>query len=448
MKNMTEGNISRNIVLFALPVFLGQLLQQLYNIIDSIVVGRVLGPEALAAVSSSGSLIFLMVGFIQGLFLGAGVIIGKRFGAKDYEGVHTAVHTAVAFGLIMGLVLTLAGIEVTPLLLRLMGTPENVMPNSVAYFRVYFIGGLGSVMYNTCCGIFQAMGDSKHPLYYLMTSAITNTVLDIIFVRFLGLGVSGAAAATVIAQFLSAALAFRKLTCVDGEHRVYINRIRIDAKTLKQELKLGFPTGIQNSVIAIANVIVQSNINAFGSIAMAGCGSYFKIEGFAFLPITSFCAALTTFISQNLGGREYDRARRGARFGILMGVILAELIGIVFFIAAPSMISLFSNDPEVIAFGVSQARTEALFYCLLALSHCMAGILRGAGKTTIPMFVMLACWCLIRITYITVAVRLFPVIRTIFIAYPLTWTLSSIIFVIYYFKADWIHTFDRKKELT
>ena len=446
MKNMAEGNISRNIVLFALPVFLGQLLQQLYNIIDSIVVGRVLGSEALAAVSSSGSLIFLMVGFIQGLFLGAGVIIGKRFGAKDYEGVHIAVHTAIAFGLVMGLVLTCVGIGVTPILLRLMGTPDNVMPNSVAYFRVYFLGGLGSVMYNTCCGIFQAMGDSRHPLYYLMTSAVTNTVLDILFVRFLGFGVEGAAAATVIAQFLSAALAFRKLTFVDGEHRVYIKQIRIDLKTLKLELGLGFPTGIQNSVIAIANVIVQSNINAFGSIAMAGCGSYFKIEGFAFLPITSFCAALTTFISQNLGAREYERAKKGARFGIMMGVGLAEVIGIIFFIAAPRLIALFSNDPEVIAFGVSQARTESLFYCLLALSHCMAGILRGAGKTSVPMFVMLACWCLIRITYITIAVRLFPVIETIFKAYPLTWSLSSVLFVIYYFKADWIHTFDKRTD--
>ena len=443
---MAEGNISRNIVLFALPVFLGQLLQQLYNIIDSIVVGRVLGSEALAAVSSSGSLIFLMVGFIQGLFLGAGVIIGKRFGAKDYEGVHIAVHTAIAFGLVMGLVLTCVGIGITPILLRLMGTPDNVMPNSVAYFRVYFLGGLGSVMYNTCCGIFQAMGDSRHPLYYLMTSAVTNTVLDILFVRFLGFGVEGAAAATVIAQFLSAALAFRKLTFVDGEHRVYIKQIRIDLKTLKLELGLGFPTGIQNSVIAIANVIVQSNINAFGSIAMAGCGSYFKIEGFAFLPITSFCAALTTFISQNLGAREYERAKKGARFGIMMGVGLAEVIGIIFFIAAPRLIALFSNDPEVIAFGVSQARTESLFYCLLALSHCMAGILRGAGKTSVPMFVMLACWCLIRITYITIAVRLFPVIETIFKAYPLTWSLSSVLFVIYYFKADWIHTFDKRTD--
>ncbi len=441
---MTEGSISKKILLFALPVFLGQFLQQLYNVVDSVVVGNVCGKEALAAVSSSGSLIFLIVGFINGLFMGAGVIIGKRFGAKEYDGVHVAVHTSIAFGLIMGVVLTVVGIFFTPHLLEWMGTPADVMPKSVAYFRIYFMGGLGNVMYNTCCGIFQAMGDSKHPLYYLITSAILNILLDILFVAVLGFDVQGAAAATVIAQFVSASLAFIKLTRVDGEHRVRIREIKIDPATLKQELKIGLPTGIQNSVIAIANVIVQSNINSFGKIAMAGCGSYFKIEGFAFLPITSFSAALTTFTSQNLGAKKYDRAKRGATFGVIMGVLLSELIGLTFYKFAPFFISLFSSDADVISFGVTQAHTEALFYFLLALTHCMAGILRGAGRTSVPMFVMLACWCVIRIIYITVTVNLFHNIETIFWAYPLTWSLSSIIFVIYYFEADWLHSFEKK----
>ncbi len=446
MNNMTEGRISKNIIMFALPVFLGQLLQQLYNIMDSIIVGQFVGREALAAVSSSGSLIFLMVGFIQGLFIGAGVIIGKSFGAGDLKRVHIAVHTAVAFAFIAGIVLTVVGVTVTPTLLELMKTAPKVMPSSVAYFRVYFLGGLGIIMYNCCCGIFQAMGDSKRPLYYLMISAATNIILDLLFVIVWGLGVKGAATATVISQFLAAILAFGKLTLVDGPHRLEITKIRIHADTLKQELGLGLPTGVQNSVIGLANVIVQSNINAFGEIAMAGCGSYFKLEGFAFLPITSFSAALTNFISQNLGAKEYDRAKKGARFGILMSISLAELIGVLFFFMSPILLKLFSKDDvEAIAYGVTQAHTETLFYFLLALSHCMAGILRGAGKTRVPMFVMLACWCLIRITYITVAVRLFPVINTIFIAYPLTWTLSSILFTVYYFKADWIHAFELKE---
>lgn len=440
---MTEGSISGKIIRFAIPIFMGQLLQQLYNVVDSVVVGRVLGKEALAAVSSSGSLIFLIVGFVMGLFSGAGVIIGNRYGAKDYRGVKIAVHTDVAFSLIMGIALTIIGITTTPFILRLMGTPSDVMPNSVLYFRVYFLGALGNVMYNSCCGIFQAMGDSRRPLYYLITSAVTNIVLDILFVAVFNFGIGGAALATAISQFLSAALAFIKLTRIDDVHKVEIKQISIDRATLIQQMRVGVPSGIQNSVIGIANVIVQSNINAFGSVAMAGSGSYFKIEGFAFLPITSFTMALSTFTSQNLGAKQYDRAKKGARFGILSGVVCAETIGLLFFLFAPFFIGLFTSEPDVISIGVLQAHTESLFYCLLAFSHCVSSVLRGAGKSTVPMLVMLCCWCLIRITYITVAIRIVPVIQTIYTAYPLTWTLSSIIFTIYYLKADWVHGFEK-----
>lgn len=441
---MTEGSISKKILLFALPLFLGQLLQQLYNVADSIIVGKYLGTDALAAVTSSGSLIFLMVGFINGLFMGANVIIGRRYGEKDEEGVSRAAHTAMAFGLIAGLILTVGGVTITPLLLKLMGTPENVMPNSVLYFRIYFLGGLSNVIYNTCCGIFQAMGDSRRPLHYLIVSAITNVILDLLFVAVLGMGVGAAAGATAISQTLSAMLAFTRLLREKGPHRIRLGKIRIDWPLLGAQLKIGIPTAIQNSVIAIANVVVQSNINAFGATAMAGCGSYFKVEGFAFLPIMSFSMALTTFTSQNMGARLYDRTKKGTRFGIFMGIGCAEVIGILFFTFAPFMIGLFTKDAEVIAIGVRQARTETLFYFLLALSHCMAGILRGAGKTTVPMVIMLACWCLFRITYITIAVRFFPDIHTIYVAYPITWSLSSILFTIYYFKADWVHSFQKK----
>ena len=441
---MTEGSISKKILLFALPLFLGQLLQQLYNVADSIIVGKYLGTDALAAVTSSGSLIFLMVGFINGLFMGANVIIGRRYGEKDEEGVSRAAHTAMAFGLISGLILTVGGVTITPLLLKLMGTPENVMPNSVLYFRIYFLGGLSNVIYNTCCGIFQAMGDSRRPLHYLIVSAITNVILDLLFVAVLGMGVGAAAGATAISQTLSAVLAFTRLLREKGPHRIRLGKIRIDWPLLGAQLKIGIPTAIQNSVIAIANVVVQSNINAFGATAMAGCGSYFKVEGFAFLPIMSFSMALTTFTSQNMGARLYDRTKKGTRFGIFMGIGCAEVIGILFFTFAPFMIGLFTQDAEVIAIGVRQARTETLFYFLLALSHCMAGILRGAGKTTVPMVIMLACWCLFRITYITIAVRFFPDIHTIYVAYPITWSLSSILFTIYYFKADWVHSFQKK----
>lgn len=441
---MTEGKIYKKIILFALPIFLGQLFQQLYNVIDSLVVGNELGKEALAAVSSSGNLIFLMVGFINGVFIGAGVVIGKYIGAKNNERVHTAVHTTVAFGLLSGIALTVIGIIVTPILLKLMKTPENVLPESIKYFRWYFAGSVGNVMYIALMGVFQARGDGKHPLYYLIISSIVNVVLDIVFVRYMGMGVEGAAIATSISHIVSAVLSLIKLTHTEDVHKVKIEDIKIEPKMLKEILATGLPTGVQNSVIALANVLVQSNINVFMDDAMAGCGSYSKLEGFAFLPVTSFSVALTTFTSQNLGAREYDRVKKGTVFGVIVGVLLAELIGVGFILSAPELVALFNDDSNVIAYGVKQARIEAWFYCLLSLSHCMAGILRGAGKTKVPMFIMLICWCAIRIAYITITVHYIPDIRVIFWAYPLTWALSSIAFVIYYFKADWMHNFERE----
>jgi len=254
----------------------------------------------------------------------------------------------------------------------------------------------------------------------------------------LDFGIGGAAIATTISQFLSAILGFVKLTKVDDVHKLYIRKIKIDSKMLTSLLKMGFPTGVQNSVIAFANVIVQSSINQFGSVAMAGSGSYTKLEGFAFLPITSFSVALTTFIGQNLGAKKYDRARQGARFGIIAGMSLAEAIGLLIWIFAPALIGIFNSDPEVIEAGVLRSRVTSLFFFLLALSHCLAGILRGAGKTKIPMYVMLISWCVIRITYITIMVKIIPDIRVVFWAYPLTWSISSIAFIIYYKKANWL----------
>lgn len=437
---MTEGKISRKILLFALPIFLGNLFQQLYNVVDSLVVGNVLGKEALAAVSSTGSLIFLIVGFINGIFVGAGVIISRYFGAKNKKYLSNAIHTTIAFAFIAGIIVTSIGMGLTPLLLKAMGTPPDVFTNAVLYLRLYFAGGIGIVMYNACMGIFQAVGDSKRPLYYLVVAAIINVVLDILFVAVFDFGIGGAAIATVISQFVSAILGFTDLLRVNGDHQIYISQIRINRKMLTSLLKMGLPTGVQNSVIAFANVIVQSNINKFGSVAMAGCGSYSKLEGFAFLPITSFSVALTTFIGQNIGAKQYERAKKGARFGIIAGVSLAETVGVVLWIFAPVLIRLFNDQPDVIAYGVMQMRTESLFYFLLALSHCLAGILRGAGKTNIPLIVMLASWCIIRITYITIMVRIIPDIRVIFWAYPLTWFISSVAFLIYYKKANWLYS--------
>ena len=438
---LTEGPIWQKIVTFAIPLFLGNLFQQLYNTADSLIVGNFLGSDALAAVSSSGSLILLLVGFFNGIAVGAGVVIARYYGARDKENLSKAIHTDLAFGLAAGILLTILGLVLAPKILTWMGTPPDVLKNSVVYFRIYFCGSLAFVMYNIFVGIMQSVGDSRHPLIYLIISSIVNIVLDLLFVSVFHWGVGSAALATIISQFTSAILCLIRLMCISEDYRVSLRKIRFHPRHLQMIITYGLPAGMQNSIIAFANVIVQSNINSFGKMAVAGCGAYSKIEGFGFLPITCFALALTTFIGQNLGAQKFDRVRKGARFGIICSVILAEIVGLVIYWLAPVFISAFNNDPEVIAYGTAQARTVTLFYFLLSFSHCIAGILRGAGKATIPMLVMLVCWCAIRITYITVAVKLVPDIHMIFWAYPLTWTLSSVIFLIYFLKADWMHGF-------
>ena len=441
---LTEGSIPKKLLAFAFPLFLGNLFQQFYNIADSLVVGNVIGNDALAAVSSSGSLIFLLVGFFNGISVGAGVVIARYFGARDKSCLEKAIHTTVAFGIVAGLLLTLTGVLFTPAILKLMGIPTDVLPSSILYFRIYFCGSLAFVLYNIFVGILQSVGDSRHPLIYLIISSVVNVVLDLYFIAVLHLGVGSAALATVISQFVSALLCFIRLIRTKEEYHVNVKAIRLDPIMLRQIIQNGLPTGLQNSIIALANVVVQSNINAFGKMAVAGCGSYSKIEGFGFLPINCFAMALTTFISQNLGAGKLERVKKGALFGIFCSITLAELIGILIYVFAPQLISIFNDDPTVVQYGVIQAHTVTLFYFLLAYSHCLAAIFRGAGKSNVPMFVMLLCWCIIRVTYITGIVKFVPVINVIFWAYPLTWSLSSIIFTIYYFKSNWMKAFEKQ----
>ncbi|HIQ61692.1 MAG TPA: MATE family efflux transporter [Candidatus Enterenecus faecium] len=434
---MTQGPIWKRITYFALPILLGNLFQQMYNTADSLIVGNFLGKNALAAVSSTGSLIFMLIGFLSGIAIGAGVVISRYFGGNKLEEMSQAVHTTVAFGLVAGVVMTAVGVGLSPQILRWMDTPENVMYNSQLYLSIYFMGSLGSVMYNACVGIMQAVGDSRHPLYYLIVSSVVNVVLDLFFIAVLGMGVDGAAWATIIAQYVSAIMCLWRLLRVKDNYRVELRKIRFHWDMLKRVVRFGLPSGVQNSIIAIANVVVQSNINHFGDAAMAGVGAYSKIEGFGFLPITSFTMAMTTFVGQNLGAGQIERTKRGARFGTITSVILAELIGVAVFIFAPQLIAAFDTSPDVIAYGVDKARTSVLFYCLLAFSHAMASILRGAGKAVVPMFVMMTCWCIIRVSFLAIAVPLTGSIQMVYWVYPLTWFLSSVTFLWYYRRMDW-----------
>lgn len=440
---MTVGTPWKLIASFALPVFLSQLFQQFYNTVDSLVVGRVHGTEALAAVSSSGTLIFLMISFFVGTSMGAGIVISKYYGAKDYERVSRAVHTNICLGIICGVILTIVGVVLTPTFLRWMGTDPDVMPDATAYFRYYFAGAIAIVLYNNCKGVMNALGDSRRPLYYLIISSVTNVLLDLLFIAVFRWGVWAAAFATTLSQALSVVLCIIHLSKKGTLYQLQLSKLRIDKESLGEIVRYGLPAGVQNSVIGFANVIVQTNINSFTKIATAAYGTYAKIEGFAFLPITSFTMALTTFTGQNLGAGLYDRAKKGSRFGIISAVVLAEAIGLVIWLAAPFLIGLFSDDPAVIELGTKQARIESLFFCLLAFSHAVAAVCRGAGKVFVPMSVMLAIWCVLRITYITIMMHYVHEIQYIYWAYPITWGISSIIYLFYYLFADWIHGFDR-----
>ncbi|MDY5908650.1 MAG: MATE family efflux transporter [Bullifex sp.] len=443
--DLTRGSIKKGLISFAFPLFLGNLFQQLYNTADSLIVGNFLGPLALASVSSATPLIFMLIGFFNGVAMGAGVVISKSFGARDREMLDRAVHTDIAFGLTAGAVLTAFAVVFTPSILRLMQTPEDIMPTSIEYFRIWSWGLIFNVMYNICMGIMNAVGDSKHPLYYLIFSSITNVILDLVFIAVLGLGVWSVALATTISQALSVILSLMRMIRGNEIYKLEIRKIRFDIPVLKQIVRMGLPSGIQNSVIGLANTVVQTNINTFTSVAVAGSGAYAKIEGFAFLPITCFSMGLMTFMGQNLGAKEYERAKKGAKFGILTSITLAELIGVCVFIFAPHLIALFNDDPQVVAYGTKQARIESLFYFGLAFSHCIAGIMRGCGKAKVPMFIMLGIWCVFRVSYLSVVLSFLHRVEVVYTVYPLTWSLSSVLFLIYFLRADWIHALDNKE---
>ncbi len=437
-QSLTTGSIPGSILRFALPLFLGQLLQQFYNMADAWVIGNFASNNAFAAVSSGGNLTFLIIGFFSGIGIGGGVVISRYFGARDNANTQKAIHTDFFFGIAASVIATAAGLLIVPKLLVWMKTPADVLPYSLQYFRVYFGGVTTIVLYNICMSIMQAQGDSLRPLYYLGISSATNVALDLLFVAGFHWDVTGAAVATVIAQGLSVALCLTRMLREPEEHlRLNFRLIHWDGEMMARIIRQGLPTGVQNAVISLGNVVIQSNVNSFGAYAMSGLGAYTKVEGFAFLPVTAMSMTLPTFVSQNLGAGNIERAKKGSLFGVLSAMIAAEIIGVIMYLSIPQLLKLFISDPESIVYGVTHARIDTLFYCMLALAHCSAGILRGCGKSTVPMAVMLGCWCVLRSIYVTVILRFIHEFRMISWAYPLTWTVSCILFVIYLFRLNW-----------
>ncbi len=428
---MTEGPILQKILRYALPIFVGYLFQQLYNTADALIVGNLIGSTALAAVTSTGTITYLAIGFFLGFSVGAGIVIARHIGAGDDESTVRAVHTAVALGLFFSVVLTAAGILLSPAILRLMGTPDDVFGDAALYLKVYFAGSTGFVMYNTFVGILQASGDSKHPLYYLIVSSVLNVVLDLLFVAGLGMGVEGAALATGISQVTAALLVLHRLRHRSDAIRVRFRRLRFDRGNLREIVRYGLPTAIQDIMIDLSNMLIQSYINSFSSAAMAGIGAYSKVEGFAFLPVTAFSMAMSTFISQNRGAGKHDRMRIGARYGLMSAVIVIEIIGVIIFAFAPTLVTAFNRDPAIVSYGVLRGRICALFFCLLGFSHVASSVLRGVGKPVAPMVVMMVCWCAVRVLVLSTIGRMVHDILLACWIYPITWAMSSIVDLLY-----------------
>ena len=345
---MTKGSIAKQIIGYAIPIFIGYLFQQLYNTMDALIVGNFLGQNALAAVTGVGSLIFLFVGFFNGFATGASVIIANAIGAQDEERTKKAVYTTATFGIILGLIMTVSGYLLTDQMLIWMGLPIEVFSLSSIYLKIYFLGGFSLVLYNMLVGIIRAGGDAKHPLYYLIVSSILNVILDVVFITVFKMGVAGAAWATIISEFASMFLCALQLAREESILHISWTHLTLDFENLKQICIYGLPTGLQGCVIDFANVMIQSYINSFGAVAIAGIGAYSKVEGFIFLPEISFSMALTTFVSQNEGAGQKERSRKGILFGLAASLLLIEGMGILIYLFAPTFISFFNQNPEII----------------------------------------------------------------------------------------------------
>ena len=435
---MTEGSIWKNILLFSIPLILGNLLQQLYNTADSIIVGNFVGSNALAAVGSSGSPIFLLIGFSQGIAVGAGVVVAQFLGAKDKQGAHSAVHTALALSIILGVILTVCGIAISRVLLTAMNTPAEVLEDAVTYMRLYFGGVLFSIVYNMAAGILNAAGNSKRSVLYLGVASITNIILDLVLIAGLKMGVAGAAIATDISQLVSCILSLRFLMRVDADYRVTAKEVRVDKKMAGRIIQLGLPGGIQNMVISLSNVLVQASINGYGAAAMAGFAAYMKVDGFNILPVMSFSMAATTFVGQNYGAGKLDRVKKGLVVTLGMCIIYTIIAGILLLLFQNPIMRMFSSDAEVVAYGCHAMIYFCPFYWMLGILHSLAGTVRGVGKTVPPMVVLLVSLCLFRIVWIQFALPLFSGIEGVLLVYPVSWAVGAVLMVLYAWKGNWL----------
>ena len=432
--DMTTGNITRHIISFALPLLIGNIFQQLYNTVDTWVVGKFVSNEAYAAVGTVGPIINMLIGFFMGLSSGAGVVISQYYGAKRFVEVEKTVHTAIAMTLILGIAFTGLGLFMTPYMLTLMKTPENVLPESTAYLTIYFSGILGLMLYNIGAGILRAVGDSKRPFYYLVVCAVMNTVLDLVFVIQFKMGVRGVALATILSQATSAILVMITLLRTDECIRLRLGKLRLHWEMLKKIFRVGIPAAIQMAITSFSNIFVQSYINFFGDNCMSGWTTYAKVDQLLFLPMQSIALASTTFVGQNLGCNQVERAREGVRKALIISLISTVMLMIPVLIFSPQIVAFFNSKSEVVQYGSMLLRWMTPFYVLCCFNQIYSGALRGAGNSKAPMIFMLTSYVAFRQIYLFAMSNIWNEIIPIAMSYPAGWLLCSILTGVYYHK--------------
>lgn len=434
--DMTQGSILKHLISFAFPLLIGNLFQQLYNMVDTWVIGQYSTNEAYAAVGSIGPIINMLIGFFLGLSSGAGVVISQFYGAQKHDRVHDTVHTGIVLTLIMAVLFTGLGIAIAPFMLRLMETPENVFPEALTYLQIYFAGIIGLMFYNMGAGILRAVGDSKRPFYYLVVCAVLNTVLDLLFVLKFNMGVAGVALATILSQCVSAVLVIIALLRSDNCIRLRIKDLKIHWDILKKVFFIGIPAALQMAVTAFSNVFVQSYINYFGDNCMSGWTTYAKVDQLLFLPMQSISLAATTFVGQNLGCNQEARARKGVNLSLLLSVSVTAILLIPVMLFAPNIVAFFNDKPEVISYGTLLLRWISPFYLLCVFNQIYSSALRGAGNTKAPMVIMISSFVVFRQIYLFVMSRICNEILPIAMSYPAGWLLCSLLSAFYYHRVS------------
>lgn len=437
-RGITEGVIWKQILLFFFPILLGSFFQQMYNTVDTIIVGRFVGTVALAAVGASGPILSLINGFFLGVSSGATVVLSQNCGAFDREGISRALHTGIALALALGLLILGLGMTMAPAILRLIGTPEGCMDDAVAYCRILFGGALFSMLYNMGSGLLRAMGDSRRPMIFLIVCCAVNIGADLLLVWGLDMGVMGAAIATVLAQAISAILVLRTLLKQKDEARLEIRKIRFHGKLLRSILQIGIPAGIQFMMFDFSNLIVQSFINSFGEAAVAAWVAYGKADGITWMLSGAFGVSVTTFVGQNFGAQKYDRMRRSVWVCLGLATLLGGTMALLEFFFREPLLGLFTTDREVIAIGSRMMAVIVLFNVVFMPIEIFGGAMRGTGYALVPTAIMLVCVCLARVLWVTLVVSRVHTIEMLCLAYPVTWTLSTVVFAAVYFRGKWL----------